>query len=140
MQHRRSANRGKLFEALPVVRTCRLLVTLAARRAGELPDNPGNDLRGTLGLALKGGCCDDACEGDCAHHLLFEICRPSSEQGRALRDVPRPFVLRPPLTWPGTVYRGEILSFDGFMPLLALGQRIHVGKGTAFGMGRYVVV
>ncbi|MFQ5903237.1 MAG: CRISPR system precrRNA processing endoribonuclease RAMP protein Cas6 [Candidatus Binatia bacterium] len=33
-------------------------------------------------------------------------------------------------------YQGEV---SGFIPLLRLGQRIHVGKGTGFGLGRYVV-
>jgi CRISPR/Cas system endoribonuclease Cas6 (RAMP superfamily) len=33
------------------------------------------------------------------------------------------------------VYQGDAL--DELVPLLALGEALHVGKGTALGMGRY---
>jgi hypothetical protein len=34
----------------------------------------------------------------------------------------------------GVEYRGEI---SGFLPLLMLGEKVHVGKATGFGLGRY---
>jgi CRISPR-associated endoribonuclease Cas6 len=34
-------------------------------------------------------------------------------------------------------YRGEVAEF---VPLMKLGQEIHLGKGTAFGLGKYTVV
>lgn len=34
------------------------------------------------------------------------------------------------------MYRGEL---SDFLPLLKLGEKIHVGKGTGFGLGRYEI-
>lgn len=33
-------------------------------------------------------------------------------------------------------YKG---NFDKFMPFIALGEQIHIGKGTTFGLGKYVI-
>ena len=34
-------------------------------------------------------------------------------------------------------YRGQLAEF---LPLLRLGERLHVGKGTGFGLGRYEII
>jgi len=34
-------------------------------------------------------------------------------------------------------YRGEV---SDFVPLIKLGEKLHVGKATGFGLGRYAIV
>lgn len=94
---------------------------LRARDDLLLPPYKGNTLRGGLGNALKkivcaleGEDCDScAMKSKCVFQYIFDTSPPpGSPKLSNLRDIPRPFVIEPPLDMRESFERGEYLKFN----------------------------
>ena len=94
--------------------------TLHAIERLELPTYKGSTLRGGFGSAfkrmacsLKGQVCSTCLlKETCAYSYIFETPVPAdAEVLRTYRDVPRPFVIEPPLDTKTTYEPGEALDF-----------------------------
>ncbi len=93
------------------------------------PKNKGNVLRGAFGFYFKKIVCDDF-ERKCAHCELKQRCAYSyifesfpfegTEKLSKLSDIPRPFIINPPLEKKTEYRSGDILSFE----LILVGKAI----------------
>ena len=102
-------------------------LTLQARQPLDLPEFKGSALRGGFGHTLKalacqnpGGCLERcSLQNDCAYGYIFETSPPpQSSVLRNMREIPRPFVIRPPLDPRSEIPTGDYLDFD----LILIGQ------------------
>ncbi|HEY7357324.1 MAG TPA: CRISPR system precrRNA processing endoribonuclease RAMP protein Cas6 [Ktedonobacterales bacterium] len=80
-----------------------LRYTIQATEPLELEQHPGSALRGTLFQALLNGFCMNKAAPECAMCPLVQTCpvsalvAPLREEHPRGRDLPRPFVVRPPM-------------------------------------------
>ncbi len=80
-----------------------LRYTIQATEPLELEQHPGSALRGSLFQALLNGFCMNKAASECASCPLVQTCpvsalvAPLRDEGSRGRDLPRPFVVRPPL-------------------------------------------
>ncbi|HID96100.1 MAG TPA: CRISPR system precrRNA processing endoribonuclease RAMP protein Cas6 [Candidatus Latescibacteria bacterium] len=96
----------------------------------ELPRYKGSTFRGAFGGILRRICCSNRDVQDCRDCLLkvtcpyayiFETRQPPEEiRIKRLRDMPRPFVLEPPLGPRDTLDKDEVFSFG----LILIGRAI----------------
>jgi hypothetical protein len=100
----------------------RFLFRLEALEPLILPrENKGNVLRGAFGSIFKQICCGSVCSRcsvspireHCAYAAIFEPAPPpSSDRLSNLQDIPRPFVLRPPLDTRSRYQAGDVFEFE----------------------------
>ncbi|MBI5789311.1 MAG: CRISPR system precrRNA processing endoribonuclease RAMP protein Cas6 [Candidatus Schekmanbacteria bacterium] len=81
----------------------------------------GVTLRGAFGYAFKNLCCHDfqaACkdclqQNRCPYSLIFEpVVPPDAQRLRCNTDIPRPFIIKPPINFKSDYNPGEYLGFD----------------------------
>jgi hypothetical protein len=112
---------------LPVVRA---RVTLRLLEATTLPPYKGALLRGGFGYAFQRASCPQPCWGHaeacavgalCPYRAIFETPHPPGvAQLHDLQDVPRPFVIEPPLDHKRAYAAGDALEFG----LILIGRAI----------------
>lgn len=112
---------------LPMLRT---RVTMRLLQATTLPAYKGGLLRGGFGYAFQRSACPPRCWGDshncgvdalCPYRWIFETPHPPGMIDlHDLQDVPRPFVIEPPLDQKRAYAAGDTLEFG----LLILGRAI----------------
>jgi hypothetical protein len=98
----------------------RLRVSVCFKGDIELPPFKGGILRGALDITFRRLVCPDQ-DIDCQSCTIYEKCPyglifwptppPEAERLRANRDVPRPFVLKPPLEGKTRYLKGEEMTF-----------------------------
>lgn len=113
-----SAAQLRLPDGLPILRA---RVTLRLLDDGQLPEHKGPMLRGGFGYAFQRTSCPEPCWGRsdscavgalCPYRWVFETPRPPGvEHIRNLQDVPRPFVLEPPVDGRTAYDAGDALEF-----------------------------
>ncbi|MBX0331283.1 CRISPR system precrRNA processing endoribonuclease RAMP protein Cas6 [Oscillochloris sp. ZM17-4] len=107
--------------ALPDLSVLRARVTYRLLESTTLPPYKGALLRGGFGYAFQRAACPSACWGRsdqckagmiCPYRWVFETPRPPGA-GRLhdLQDVPRPFVIEPPLDHKRAYAAGDALEF-----------------------------
>jgi hypothetical protein len=120
-----------MFSQLPAFTLCTYCFTLVARDPLHLPPFKGSALRGGFGHAFKqmvcsqpGGCGKSCRLGNaCPYGYIFESSPPDdAEVLRTFGEVPRPFIIEPPLDRHTSYAAGETLTF----------QVILVGKAADF--------
>lgn len=99
----------------------RLRVTLRLLEDAPLPPYKGGLLRGGFGYAFQRTACVQPCWGQsercavatlCPYRWVFETPRPPGvEHLHDLQDIPRPFVIEPPLSFQRQYRAGEALEF-----------------------------
>jgi len=107
-----------LPDALPLLRA---RVTLRLLEDATLPNYKGAMLRGGFGYAFQRASCPHACWNHsdtctitplCPYRWVFETPHPPEiPQLPNLRDVPRPFVIEPPIDGRTTYAAGDVLEF-----------------------------
>ncbi len=121
-----------------------------------LPAYKGSALRGGFGWTFKRVICSERnkdCSScpraeDCIYIYIFETRLPkNSKVLKNLKDIPRPFVIRPPLEDKGVYKKGEELSFE----MVLIGKAIEYfpyfvftfeelgRRGLGKGRGRYIL-
>ncbi|MFP3870890.1 MAG: CRISPR system precrRNA processing endoribonuclease RAMP protein Cas6 [Syntrophobacteria bacterium] len=133
----------------------RLRLTLAPRETIHLPRlNKGITLRGAFGSTFRSLVCVDRnapCDGCTVHPLcpyafIFAPQVPEgAERLRLNRDIPRPFVIKPPLDGREAYEPGEEFSFDlvlvgkakDFFPYFVVTFRELGERGIGVGRGRF---
>lgn len=103
---------------------------LKAREKFTLPSYKGSTLRGGFGATFRRICCvnrkADSCytctlNGKCAYAYIFETSPPqTSEKLKNLKEIPRPFVIEPPLETKRVYNEDETLEFN----LILIGKAI----------------
>lgn len=97
------------------------VVLAAGPRGLVLPPYKGSTLRGGFARVFKQLVCvrrKDSCTGcsqkeNCPYHFVFETSPPQNAEAlRNYSDIPRPFVLEPPLEQKTDYLPGETLSFN----------------------------
>ncbi len=105
---------------LPDLRVARFRFTLRVEEPLQLPPYKGSALRGGFGHTLKRltcfqpDACDEGCRlgNDCVYGYLFETSPPEDAAVlRNLDEVPRPFVIEPPLERRELFAPGDRLDF-----------------------------
>jgi hypothetical protein len=116
-------------------------------------ENKGNVLRGAFGSIFKELCCGPSCSicatspmrAHCPYAAVFEPSPPpGSNRLSANRDIPRPFVFRPPLDSKSRYERGETFEFDlvlfgnalTYFPYFVVTFRELSERGLGIGRGR----
>jgi hypothetical protein len=131
--------------------------TLSPREAIRLPRvNKGITLRGAFGTAFRSLVCADR-RAHCDQCLLHSTCPygfvfapqvpANAERLRLNRDIPRPFVIKPPLDGKVLYRPGENLAFDlmlvgkagDFLPYFLVSFRELGERGIGVGRGRYEI-
>jgi hypothetical protein len=122
----------KLAFRLPDLALQRFRFTLRLLEDAAVPVFKGALLRGGFGYAFQRASCPQACwkrSDECAvstvcpYRWVFETPRPPGiEQLHDLQDVPRPFVIKPPLDGQTYYAAGSILEF----------QIVLIGRGTDY--------
>ncbi len=107
-----------------------LRLTLRLLEDAPLPAYKGGLLRGGFGYGFQRSCCPRPCWGHvetcaadmlCAYRWIFETPHPTHIQHlHDLRDVPRPFVIEPPLDGRTQYAAGDALEFG----LVLIGRAI----------------
>jgi len=102
---------------------------LAAKENLCLPEYLGSTLRGGFGTTFKKVVCinkDIECKncilkGKCAYSYIFETAPPvDTNKLRKYKDIPRPFIIEPPVTSKQTYFQAENLEFN----LILIGKAI----------------
>jgi hypothetical protein len=131
-------------------------LTLEARERIELVRlNRGITLRGAFGTVFRRLVCHDLkaqCGPSCALHpscpygfIFSPTVPPDAERLRLNRDIPRPFVIKPPLDGDGTYEPGDHLAFDlvvvgraqDFLPYFIVTFEEMGRQGIGIRRGRY---
>lgn len=93
--------------------------TLTAGQPLYLPPFKGSALRGGFGHAFKAMVCNHNCDkrcqlgNDCAYGYIFETTPPEdAELLRNFDEIPRPFIIEPPLDYQTEYTPGETLTFQ----------------------------
>ncbi|MEK9149734.1 MAG: CRISPR system precrRNA processing endoribonuclease RAMP protein Cas6 [Candidatus Desantisbacteria bacterium] len=107
----------------------RYKLTLAAKENLHLPEYSGSTLRGGFGHTFRKIVCvnrDNECSGcllrtKCIYSYIFET-SPSvdADKLRKYKDIPRPFIIEPPIESKQTYLKGETLEFN----LILIGKAI----------------
>jgi hypothetical protein len=134
------------FPVLPLV------LTVSSRETLKLPAfNKGNSLWGAFGIAFRCLVCVPDCRDahrcplgeTCPYKLIFEPSPPpGSDRLSQNRDIPRPFVFRPPLDSQTTYEVGKRFEFGlillgtavSYLPYFVLAFREVMAQG--FGLNR----
>jgi hypothetical protein len=120
------------------------------------PRNPGNTLRGAFGSTFKRlvcptpADCRETCrlKTICPYGQIFEPCPPPGTNRLSLnQDIPRPFILRPPLGTDTMAEAGKPLTFDlhlvgvaaDYLPYFLVTFRELGQQGIGIGRGRYKI-
>lgn len=130
-------------------------LTLEPREPIRLPRfNKGITLRGAFGSSFRRLVCVDQ-KADCSNCMVHPSCPygfifspripENAERLRLNRDIPRPFVIKPPLEAREIYEPGEALSFGlvvvgrarGFLPYFLLSFRDLGERGIGVGRGRF---
>jgi hypothetical protein len=124
---------------LPNLQVLQARVTLRLLQPANLPAYKGGLLRGGFGFAFQRATCPEPCWGrsehcpaasPCPFRQVFEPTQPlGSSHLHDLQDVPRAFVLDPPLDERRTYTAGEVIEFGltlighgvGFLPHFIFG-------------------
>jgi CRISPR-associated endoribonuclease Cas6 len=103
---------------------------LEAKEDINLPPYKGSALRGGFGIVFRSICCVNKTIEKCNKCMLKEKCAyayifetsPSKDSKflKRISEIPRPFVIRPPLETKSTYKKGEFLEFD----LILIGKSI----------------
>ena len=129
-------------------------LTLTARDTLHLPPYKGSTLRGGFGTMFRRVCCtmrERECKRctlhpTCPYGYIFETAPPpGSEKLRVLDNIPRPFVLEPPLEAKTEYAPGETMEFGlvlvgravEFFPYFVVTFRELGELGIGRGRGRY---
>ncbi|NJP07199.1 MAG: hypothetical protein HC837_17055, partial [Chloroflexaceae bacterium] len=118
---KRGMGSGQLLDWLPRLTLLRLRVTLRMLEDTQLPAYKGALLRGGFGHAFQRAACPQRCwrqshacpfDRICPYRWVFETPHPPDlEYLHDLRDVPRPFVVEPPLNRMTRYVAGDTLEF-----------------------------
>jgi hypothetical protein len=130
-------------------------LSLEAMDRIELPRmNKGITLRGAFGTVFRRLVCHDL-KATCPSCLVHENCPysnvfnpvvpPDSDRPRLNRDIPRPFVIKPPLDPEGSYNPGDIFCFDlvvvgraqDYLPYFIVTFEELGRQGIGVGRGRY---
>lgn len=140
-----------LGQPVPLLMMLRARVSLRLLQDSELPAFKGAMLRGGFGYAFQRSACAPPCWTDptscpvrdhCAYQRIFEPRHPqTTTQLHDLRDIPRPFVIEPPLP-PRTTYQaGDSLEFGLVLVGSAIDDLTHFidsfSRLGRMGLGRY---
>lgn len=119
-----------LFDNLKKFDVAKYIFLLRAKEELVLPLYKGSTLRGGFGITFHKICCVKkgisncgfcTLKNKCAYAYIFETSpSPNSHRLRNLEEIPRPFVIEPPLETKTTYKKGEILEFN----LVLIGRAI----------------
>ncbi len=133
-------------------------LTLEAREHIGLPRmNKGITLRGAFGTVFRGLVCHDMATEcrQCTDHeacpyaaVFTPVVPPDAGRLRLNRDIPRPFVIKPPLEGEGVYRPGESFSFDlvvvgnacNFLPYFIVTFEELGRRGIGVRRGRFTLV
>ncbi len=137
------AARTALLDSLDAVALYELRFEVETATPITLAEHPGSALRGALVKALLDAHCTNKAAPSCAACPLVHVCpvsalaAPLREDAARGRDVPRPFVVSPPLPAPSHLAKGSPWSFGltlfgpaaALFPYVVLAQRFLEANG-----------